>query len=170
MMLATDATNPGLWRQLAVTWHAQAPFRRGRIVGLDKRGIRLIRESFGQVAALAAPAAILFYGRLFRLDPSMREAFIRADMRAQGTRFIAILGYAVTMLDRPERLVPIARVLAMRLGLGPEHHGVIGEALEWMLEECLADEFTPELREAWRRAYRGLTQAMLDAPLPVLAA
>jgi hemoglobin-like flavoprotein len=137
---------------------------------MDEKSIRLIRESFADIAALAAPAAILFYGRLFRIDPSMRDALIHADMRAQGTRFIAVLGYAVTMLDRPERLLPIARDLARRLGLEPGHHVSIGAALEWMLEECLAEEFTPELRAAWSGAYRELAAAVADQGLPAMAA
>jgi hemoglobin-like flavoprotein len=166
----TSATIPALWRQLAATWRAQAPSDAARDLAMDEKSLRLIRESFTQVAALASPAAILFYGRLFRIDASMRGIFAQADMRAQGTRFIAALGYAVATLDRPERLLPIARDLALRLELRPEHHRSVGEALDWMLEECLAEDFTPELRAAWAQAYRGLTAAMAGQDFPALAA
>jgi len=140
---------------------------------MDEKSIRLIRGSFAQVAAIASPAAILFYGRLFRIDPSTRAVFARADMRAQGTRFIAALGYVVATLDKPGRLLPIARDLARRhagMGLRPEHYRAVGEALEWMLEECLAEDFSPELRAAWSQAYREVTAAMVDQDFPALAA
>ncbi len=140
---------------------------------MDEKSIRLIRASFVQVAAIASPAAILFYGRLFHLDPSTRAVFARADMRAQGTRFIAALGYAVATLDKPDRLLPIARDLARRhagQGLQPEHYRSIGQALDWMLKECLAEDFTPELRAAWREAFARLATAVTDEDHPALAA
>jgi hemoglobin-like flavoprotein len=167
---ATNATIPALWRHLAATWCAQAASNASGDLAMDEKSIRLIRQSFAEVAAIASPAAILFYGRLFRIDPSMRGIFARADMRAQGARFIAALGYAVVTLDRPERLLPIARDLALRLGLRPEHYRSVGEALDWMLEECLAEDFTPELRAAWSQAYREVTAAMVDQDFPALAA
>ena len=135
---------------------------------MDEGDIRLIRESFAGVAAIAGPAAILFHGRLFRLDPTTRPVFAEADMRAQGARFIAALGEAVTLLDQPDRLRPAARGLARRLaarGLRREHRCAIGEALIWMLEECLAEEFSPEAQAAWQRAYEAVwTEAMELAP------
>lgn len=140
---------------------------------MDEKSIRLIRGSFAQVAAIASPAAILFYGRLFRIDPSTRAVFARADMRAQGARFIAALGYVVATLDKPDRLLPIARDLARRhagLGLRPEHYRSVGTALEWMLEECLAEDFSPELRAAWAQAYREVTAAMIGQDFRALAA
>lgn len=131
---------------------------------MNETSIRLIRDSFAQVAALASPAAILFYGRLFSIDPSTREIFAQPDMRAQGAQFIAVLDYAVAMLDQPDRLLPIARALARRhaaRGLRPEHYGAMGEALDWMLAECLAEEYSPELRLAWKRAYNTLASEMM---------
>jgi len=169
--LATDATVASLWRQLAVTWHAHCPSpRAGRGSTLDEKSIRLIRDSFAQVTAIAAPAAILFYGRLFRIAPAMRGLFTRSDRPAQGMRLIAGLDHAVSMLDRPDRLLPAMRDLMVGLGLRPEHRGPVGEALEWMLEECLAEDFTPELRAAWSGAYRALTAPLMEDDSAALAA
>nr|WP_314075453.1 globin domain-containing protein [uncultured Roseococcus sp.] len=140
---------------------------------MDETNLRLVRESFQKVAALARPAAVLFFGRLFRIEPATRAALEREDMRAQGARFIAALGYATAMLDRPDRLLPVARDLARRhaaRGLRPEHYPALREALDWMLEECLAEEFLPPLRAAWRWAFDLLAEEMIAEAYPDMAA
>ncbi len=170
---ATHATDPTLWRQLAATWRVQPCRGAVEIRGVDETSIGLIRASFAQVVAIASPAAILFHGHLFRIDPSTEAVFRRADMRAQGASFIAALGLAVATLGEPERLRPVARGLARRLaarGLRAEHFASIGAALDWMLEECLAEDFTPVLRAAWSQAYREVTAAMTGRDFRALAA
>ena len=50
--------------------------------------IALVQSSFRQVAPIADRAAVLFYARLFELDPSLRRLF-HGDMTEQGNKLKA---------------------------------------------------------------------------------
>ncbi|TCI00019.1 hemin receptor [Roseococcus sp. SYP-B2431] len=140
---------------------------------MDAHRIELVRASFPKVAAIAPQAARLFYGRLFDLDPSVERLFDPARMTSQGAKLMTALGFVVAHLDRPERLLPVARDLAVRhlsYGVRREHYIPVGEALLWTLEKGLGDGFTPELRAAWAEAYVTLAAAMTDAAYVEMAA
>ncbi|WP_421990568.1 globin family protein [Roseococcus sp.] len=135
--------------------------------------IRLVRASYAKVALMGPRTARLFYGRLFDLDPSVERLFNLSRMRSQGTKFMAALSFVVDHLDRPERLHPVAREMALRhLGHGArrEHYIPLGEALLWTLEQGLGADFTPELRGAWAEAYVILASVMTEAAYPEMAA
>jgi len=140
---------------------------------MDAQKIQLVRDSFPQVAAIAPRAARLFYGRLFDLDPSVERLFNPSRMRSQGTKLMTALGFVVAHLDRPERLLPVARDMAVRhvgFGVRRQHYIPVGEALLWTLEEGLGPAFTPELRAAWAEAYVTLATIMTEAAYLEMAA
>jgi hypothetical protein len=76
----------------------------------------LIRESWAQVAPIADTAATIFYGRLFELDPSLRDLFSRTDMASQRRNLMQTLAVVVASIDRLESIVPVdgTRVTASR--------------------------------------------------------
>jgi hemoglobin-like flavoprotein len=45
-------------------------------------------------------------------------------------------------------------------GVRDEHYATVGTALLWTLEKGLAEEFTPEVRDAWAAAYGLLADVM----------
>jgi len=140
---------------------------------MDAHKIELVRASFPQVAAIAPRAARLFYGRLFDLDPSVERLFHPARMKSQGTKLMTALAFVVAHLDRPERLLPVARNMAVRhvgYGVRREHYIPVGEALLWTLEQGLGAAFTPELRAAWAAAYVTLAAVMTEAAYAEMAA
>lgn len=127
--------------------------------------IRLVRASFEQVVPIAAPAAALFYDRLFMMDPALRPLFAHADMAAQGRKLMQAIAHVVGALEAPQALLPQLRALGQRhvgYGVEPRHYATVGAALLWTLEQGLGDRFTPEVREAWGSAY-GLVAATMMA-------
>lgn len=140
---------------------------------MDSHKIELVRASFPQVAAIAPRAARLFYGRLFDLDPTVERLFNPSRMKSQGTKLMTALAFVVAHLDRPERLLPVARDMALRhvrYGVRREHYIPVGEALLWTLEQGLGAGFTPELRAAWAEAYVTLASVMTEAAYAEMAA
>jgi hemoglobin-like flavoprotein len=134
--------------------------------------IRLVQDSFALVRPIREQAAALFYGRLFALDPSTRPLFARADLRAQGEKLMAALGFVVGALRRPEAVVATAAGLARRhiaYGVREAHYAAVGDALLWTLGQGLGAAFTPELRDAWAAAYDLLSRAMIEATRDVPA-
>jgi hemoglobin-like flavoprotein len=127
--------------------------------------IQRVQASFAKVLPIAEPAAAIFYARLFELAPEVRALF-KGDMVEQGRKLMAMLRTVVSLLDKPDVLVPAAQRLAERhveYGAKPAHYAVVGEALIDTLAKGLGNDFTPETREAWLAAYGLLSSVMIDA-------
>ena len=124
--------------------------------------IALIRESFARLQPHMDEFGRVFYARLFAANPGMRVLFPRT-IDAQAHAFTKMLELAVKMLDMQEQLIPMIHYLGERhvaLNVKPAHFRPFGEALLWALESTLRDEFTPEVRRAWRDAYAFMTDHM----------
>ena len=124
--------------------------------------IALVQSTFALVRPIAPAATELFYAQLFRLDPSLRPMFQR-DMATQGRMLMAALGGAVNGLAQLESLIPVVRRLGARhaeYGVQAAHYETVGIAVLWMLDQVLAERFTPEVRQAWAQAYDLLAGVM----------
>jgi len=127
--------------------------------------IALVRSSFDKVLPISEQAAEIFYARLFELAPQVRALF-KGDMTEQGRKLMAMLRTVVTVLDKPDVLVPAAERLAERhVGYGalPAHYAVVGQALIDTLQAGLGDAFTVETKAAWETAYGTLSSVMIAA-------
>ena len=124
--------------------------------------IQLIRETFALVAPRADVAALLFYKRLFELDPALRPLF-RPDIEEQGRKLMQMLGAAVRLLDAPRSLVPVLEDLGRRhvgYGVRDQHYEVMTRALLETFKEILGESFTREVEEVWRQALDFVTLTM----------
>jgi hemoglobin-like flavoprotein len=134
--------------------------------------IALVQKSFAVIAPIADDAAVLFYQRLFELDPSLKSMF-KGDMADQRRKLMQMLTAAVKGLQRLDRLVPVVEDLGRRhvgYGVTDQHYETVGAALLWTLEKGLGREFTPEVREAWATVYGLLANTMRNAAAKQLVA
>jgi len=132
----------------------------------------LVQDSFAVIAPIADDAAVLFYRRLFEIDPSL-QAMFRGDMAEQRRKLMQMLTAAVKGLDRLDQLVPVVQELGRRhaaYGVADAHYDTVGAALLWTLEKGLGDAFTPETREAWATVYGLIATTMQQAAREALAA
>jgi hemoglobin-like flavoprotein len=139
--------------------------------------IKLVQDSFRQVAPIAETAAQLFYTRLFELDPDL-ELLFKGNLTEQGRKLMQMLALAVSSLDRMEQLLPIVRSLGTRhvsYGVRDKDYDTVGQALLWTLRKGLGETFTPDVELAWTNVYTTLASAMqsgAETPaeaVPVLA-
>jgi hemoglobin-like flavoprotein len=124
-----------------------------------------VQESFAAIAPILDDAMVLFYGRLFEIDPTLRGMF-PADMSAQRKKLAQMLSAAVNGLDRVEQLVPVLQNLGQRhaaYGVTAQHYDTVGAALLWTLEAGLGPAFTPELKDSWATVYGLVTSVMKAA-------
>jgi hemoglobin-like flavoprotein len=127
--------------------------------------IALVQASWKQVQPIADQAAALFYSRLFTLEPSVKRLF-RGDMQEQGRKLMQMISVAVSSLARLESIAPSVRALGRRhagYGVEPRHYNVVEQALIWTLGQGLGNDFTDEVEDAWRTAYRVLADTMQQA-------
>ena len=93
--------------------------------------VKLVQQSFGQVAPIADTAATLFYDRLFETAPAVKPLF-HGDMAEQRRKLMARLAVVVGGLGNIETVLPAASALAKRhvgWGVKPEHYDSVGAAL-----------------------------------------
>lgn len=127
--------------------------------------VRLVQQSFEQVKPIAPVAADLFYDRLFELDPGLRRLF-KDDMSEQKHHLMTTLAFAVSGLDKPDRILPAVRQLGIRhIGYGVQdyHYQIVGQALLWTLGQGLGEQFTSEVEAAWTAVYTLLAATMQEA-------
>jgi nitric oxide dioxygenase len=123
---------------------------------------QLIRESFPAIREMAGPVSLLFYGRLFALEPALRPMF-RQDIELQGRKLMDMLTAVVDNLDHFEGLAPTLRALGQKhagYGVRPEHYQTVARALMWALGQALDTQFYPELRTAWLAIIEAVSVSM----------
>ena len=131
---------------------------------------QLVRDSFPSIAALSKPISMLFYGRLFQIDPALRPMF-KQDIEVQGRKLMDMLTALTTNLDHFDDLVPMLKALGQRhagYGVRPEHYPLVTKSLIWAFAVARDRDFYRELREAWSTVVEMAATVMKDgdAELP----
>lgn len=127
--------------------------------------IALVQDSFEMVRPNLELAALLFYKRLFELDPSLQSLF-RGSREAQAQKLAQALTAVVKGLANPVQLRGAIDALGRRhagYGVRDEHYATVGAALIWTLEQGLGAAFTADARTAWVEAYGWLAGVMRAA-------
>jgi hemoglobin-like flavoprotein len=133
--------------------------------------ITLVQTSWEKVKPISDKAAELFYGKLFELDPELKDMF-KGDMAEQGRKLMMMINTAVNALNNIEGIVPAVQDLGKRhagYGVQDKDYDTVAAALLWTLEAGLGDEFTPDVKGAWTDTYVLLATTMKDAAKEVAA-
>ncbi|MBT3917270.1 MAG: PAS domain-containing protein, partial [Rhodospirillaceae bacterium] len=132
---------------------------------LTDEQIRLVQSTFAMVEPIADDAAVIFYNRLFELDPKLKTLF-KEDMAEQRKALMSTLKVAVKGLTDLDSILPAVQQLGERhggYGVKDEDYKTVAQALLWTLEQGLGDEFTDDVKDAWTEVYMLLAGIMTDA-------
>lgn len=127
------------------------------------RQVMLIRDSFQLVKQAPQAIVMLFYGRLFDLDPSLRPLF-KIDMKVQSKKLADTLGAVVDAAEQLDALTPTLRQLGRThatYGVLPEHYETVRQSLLWALGQALQEDFDTETRAAWDGVLRFCSREMI---------
>lgn len=130
---------------------------------LDPEQKHRVRKTFALVERQSHVAALVFYQRLFELDPSLRPLF-KTDIEVQASKLMEMLGAALSLLERPEELTEVLEELGARhvnYGVKTAHYTTVGQALIDMLASVLGAEFDTNTRIAWTDLYTAISETML---------
>jgi hemoglobin-like flavoprotein len=125
----------------------------------------LVQTTFARLAVMPEVTGALFYERLFATNPSFRSLF-KNDMRIQGIKLMTMIAMVVYNLPKPRQVSPAIHDLAIRhvkYGVKSAYYDAMREALLWTLEQALAEDLTPDVREAWTVCYDDLAGEMKAA-------
>src|SRR6266446_3036193 len=124
--------------------------------------IRLVGDSVDTLREYAEPFALLFYGKLFELDPGSRLLF-HNDLALQSRKLMDMVTSVVESLNDFEpmraRLAELGRKHA-EYGVRPGQYETVTTAFLWSLGQALGADFDVPTREAWRLAINAICAAM----------
>ena len=123
---------------------------------------RLIAESFAVIREDAGPVSLLFYGRLFALDPKLRPMF-HGDIERQGLKLMEMLSAVVNSMDRFDELTPVLHAMGQRhtsYGVEASHYVMVERALVWAIGQDLGADLQAEVLGAWRQLIRDVSAVM----------
>jgi hemoglobin-like flavoprotein len=125
---------------------------------------RLVKHSFDVLRDQAGPVSLLFYGKLFELDPSARRLF-HNDLLLQGRKLMDTLSWVADSLDHFDsmhaRLADLGRKHA-GYGVRREQYDTMTTALLWALAQALGPDFDPPTRAAWTAALSAIASVMQE--------
>jgi hemoglobin-like flavoprotein len=124
----------------------------------------LVISTLEVVEQAGAQFSIVFFDRLFELDPSIRVLF-PSDLGRQRAQLVPELSFFVAAVaDLPAFIERARRLGALhhRGGARPEHYEVAEGALLAALSCVLGATFTTDVERAWRRLYRLIAETMLE--------
>ena len=123
----------------------------------------LVREGYEVVRQSPTAVALLFYGRLFNLEPSLRNLF-KTDLRVQAKKLMDSLDLVIQSLDRMDEVRPLLRSMGrthVTYGVLPEHYKMVTDALLWALGQALQPDFDAEGRGGWAAILQDVCREML---------
>jgi hemoglobin-like flavoprotein len=131
----------------------------------------LVQASWEKVVPMAPYVAELFYDRLFELDPLLEDLFPASlsehgKLGEHGKLWMTALGLAVAQLEEPCSIAPCFEELSrchVQYGVRPANYVTMGDALLWTLEQSLAEDFTPRVKEAWGAVYELLSVLLIES-------
>lgn len=131
---------------------------------MTPRQRRLIRESATNIRQMAGPLSLLFYGRLFEMDPGARSMF-HGDIARQGLKLMDMLFAVVDNLDNLDALTPTLHAMGQRhtaYGVLPRHYDMVQKALLWALGQALGPDLDEDVRAAWQAALVKVSTVMKE--------
>jgi hemoglobin-like flavoprotein len=132
---------------------------------MSDRQKRLVRESFQSLEQYAESVLMLFYGRWFATDPSVRPLF-QVPIKDQSRKLMETLRTVADAQDDFEGLRPLLAELGRKhltYGAQPRHYETMRSALLWALGQTLGEEFSRDTKEAWTALLIAVSAVMIEA-------
>jgi len=148
---------------------APSPFGSDEIL-LTPAQKRLIRESFVKLEPALELVGQLFFLKLYRLDPSLRDRF-GSDPKTLGRKFIAAVKLTIIALKHEDCLAPTLKLLGVRqrmLGMKVRDYRLMGKAWMWTLERSLERSFTRQSKDAWSALITQVTRILSGSDAALL--
>lgn len=130
---------------------------------MNPNAVKLVQESWKQVATAGPAAAALFHCNLMRTRPWLTAPYA-GYVDERDTMLMRTFGHAVMGIHRLEThatlLLQIGRVNAS-CGVQSHHYPYFEVAMIQTLEQILGDMLTETLKQAWIAVFGTMTRLML---------
>ncbi|WP_411347198.1 NO-inducible flavohemoprotein [Paenibacillus sp. WLX2291] len=133
---------------------------------LDAKTIQIIQSTIPVLETEGVKITRHFYETMFHDHPELLNIFNHANQK-QGRQQTALANavYAAAQhIDRLDEIIPVVKQIAHKhrsLGVLPEHYPIVGRYLLAAIRDVLGDAATPDILEAWGRAYEVIAEAFI---------
>ncbi len=127
--------------------------------------VQLLEESFEKIKPIAPQFADTFYENLFSDYPEAQPLFAHTNMAQQKQHLVKALALIVANLRDPDALTTNLKALGARhltYGTIKEHYPLVGSTLLKTMSFYLAQDWTPQVEQAWIDAYDAIRSIMLE--------
>ncbi|AHC43387.1 MULTISPECIES: NO-inducible flavohemoprotein [Bacillus] len=133
---------------------------------LDERTIDIIKSTVPVLKTHGENITGRFYNLMFQDHPELLNMFNQTNQKKQTQR--AALANAVIAaaanIDQLEQIIPAVRQIGHKhtsIGVKPEHYPIVGKYLLLAIKDVLQDAATPEIMQAWEKAYGVIAEAFI---------
>lgn len=133
---------------------------------MDRDKIDRLRASWERLQRHGPDLAESFYGRLFELDPKLKDLFAITEMDSQNQKFMSMMSEFVAHAENEETLVTLLRASGRRhtgYGVVTRDYLTVGEAFLWALDHAVPEGLQAEERAMWAEAYTFMASIMSAA-------
>lgn len=133
---------------------------------LDQKTIDVIKSTVPVLEEHGTAITTAFYKNMFVAHPELLDIFNHVN-QSQGRQQTALANtvYAAAQhIDNLGAIMPVVTQIANKhvsLGILPEHYPIVGEYLLKGIKEVLGDAATPEIMDAWEKAYGVIAGAFI---------
>lgn len=133
---------------------------------LDQETIDIIKSTVPILETEGVTITSRFYEMMFEAHPELLNMFNHANQK-QGKQQAALANavyLAAQHIDQLEQILPMVKQVAHKhrsLGVLPEHYPIVGQYLLQAIQEVLGEAATPEILEAWGKAYGVIADAFI---------
>jgi Hemoglobin-like flavoprotein len=124
--------------------------------------VNLLRSTFARIDAQAEIAGLVFYQKLFTLEPGL-QALFQTSIDLQTRKLMDSLRYIVATIENPTVLAPALEAMGRRhvtYGVRKPHFELVIRALLETFQQILGDGFSPDIHEVWREALYFVAKSM----------
>src|SRR5436190_1546746 len=110
---------------------------------MTKEQVNLVEDSWDFIILNTNEAGNIFYGKLFELDPSLKNLF-KEDINSQSRKLVSLITFVVHKLNNLDEVLNDVIALGKRHAaykVKPEHYNTVAAALLWTLEAALKERW-----------------------------
>ena len=134
---------------------------------LDKNTIEIIKSTIPALKEHGFEITKTFYETMFLNNPEVKE-FFNMDKQTSGEQpkalAMTILAAAQNIDNLPSILPVVKRIgeVHCNRGIKEEHYPIVGANLLIAIKKVLGDAATPEIMDAWEKAYGVIAKVFID--------
>lgn len=141
---------------------------------LDQKTIDIVKNTVPILQAKGIEITTHFYTIMFQNNPEVKTLFdmSKQESGAQPMALAMTVLAAAQNIDRLETLLPAVQKIGARhveVNVKPEHYPIVGKNLLQAFQDVLGEDATPEILEAWEKAYAVIADIFINVEKEIYA-